>query len=72
MPTTIRVSDRITARMLHLGLSNEAVAAGVRRSVQTIRNWRENGENIGATDLRRLIDVLQCSVDYLLGLTDEV
>ena len=69
---TATISDRIAARIEHLGLSREAVAAAVGVTGNTIDNWRMGSNAPQSLHLVSLAEVLKCSVGYLLCVTDRV
>jgi len=72
MKSTQSLAERINARIYALGISDEAVADKCGVSSQAVKNWRKDAEGMGARHLRHLRGVLKCSVEYLLGISDEI
>lgn len=68
--------DRIRHLRKHMNLSQFDLSAALRqRGVEVNQSWIsqvEQGKGGLKTDaLRRLADILECSTDYLLGVTDD-
>lgn len=65
------IKDRIKKERLEKGLNQPELAKVMNISKQTVSHW-ENGIRIPDTlTLSKLADFFDCSVDYLLGRTDD-
>lgn len=65
------IKDRIKTERLKKELNQPELARHMNVSKQTVSNW-ENGNRIPDTlTLSKLADFFDCSVDYLLGRTDD-
>ena len=53
-------------------MNDETLAGKVSVTSQTVRNWKSGHHGMRAAQLPLVAEALECSVDYLLGLTDEV
>ena len=54
------------------GLKQVELGAEIGVSDQTISNWETGLRTPRADHLRQICGILDCSADYLLGLTDEI
>lgn len=61
----------IASERAKLGISQQQLADLVGVSVGTISNWEINKFEPQASRLRDLAGIFGCSVDYLLGITNE-
>ena len=62
--------ERIEEERKRKGMSLEELAHMVGVTKQSYLNWK-NGAKVPAMKLAEIAKVLNCSTDYLLGLTDQ-
>lgn len=62
--------ERIEAERKREGMSLEELAHMVGVTKQSYLNWK-NGAKVPAVKLAEIAKVLNCSTDYLLGLTEQ-
>ena len=60
---------RIEAERKRAGMSQEVLAHKVGVTLATYQNWK-NGTRMSAEKLREIAKALNCSMDYLAGLTE--
>lgn len=65
------MTNTIASERKRLGLSQTSLGAMVKRDRSTISRWEADPCCASAKDLKRLADIFECSVDYLLGRTEE-
>lgn len=65
------MTNTIASERKRLGLSQTSLGVMVKRDRSTIARWEADPCCASAKDLKRLADIFECSVDYLLGRTDE-
>lgn len=65
------LSKRIKEGRLELGYNQPELAKIMKVSKQTVSNWENGNRTPDADTLSDLADLFNCSVDYLLGRTDE-
>lgn len=63
-------SDRIKSRTKEIGLTLSQLNSICKLSENTIKNAGKSSEGMKAKNLFTIAEVLDCSVDYLLGRTD--
>jgi transcriptional regulator with XRE-family HTH domain len=63
--------DRILQLREHLGWTQEDLAEALQVPVLQINRWENNKNKPGSAKTLHLAEVLGCSADYLLGLTDD-
>lgn len=61
----------IASERVRKGYTQEATAEYLKVNVRTYRNWEKNPLAVSGSYLNQLADLFDCSVDYLLGLTDK-
>ena len=69
MYDTVVIAERITARIKQQEKTTGSVLANCKLSINTISNIKK-GISISYLHFARIADELDCSVDYLLGRTD--
>lgn len=62
---------RIASMRGYRRLNQDQLGGAVGVSKQTISNWEHDVSKPNANYIRELCQVLNCSADYLLGLTDD-
>lgn len=67
-----KIADRIKDRASKLNVSVASVLQNVGIKDKNFINKIENGTNVGYINIVKIADYLECSVDYLLGRTDEI
>lgn len=65
------MTNTIASERKRLGLSQTSLGVMVKRDRSTIARWEADPCCASAKDLKRLADIFECSVDYLLGRTEE-
>ena len=65
------MTNTIASERKRLGLSQTSLGVMVKRDRSTIARWEADPCCVSAKDLKRLADIFECSVDYLLGRTEE-
>lgn len=65
------MTNTIASERKRLGLSQTSLGVMVKRDRSTIARWEADPCCASAKDLNRLADIFECSVDYLLGRTEE-
>ncbi|MBR1528660.1 MAG: helix-turn-helix domain-containing protein [Oscillospiraceae bacterium] len=68
---TVVTSDRIKARAKEIGMTVTQLNSLCGLSENTIKNAGKSIEGMKARNLFMIAEILNCSVDYLLGRTDE-
>lgn len=68
----MKLGQRITSMRGYRLLTQEALGDLVGVTKQTISGWERGRRSPSADDLIKLCQVLNCSADYLLGMTDEM
>ena len=63
--------NAIASERARLGLSQDELAQRVGRNRTTIVRWEANSGRVSGETLLMLADLFGCSVDYLLGRTDD-
>lgn len=61
----------IKSERIRLGLTAEEAARSIGVSKNTLASWEQNKRSPDGTYLARMAEIFGCTVDYLLGLTDE-
>lgn len=69
MYDTVKIAERITARIKQQGKNTGDVLSRCNLSINTVSHIRK-GIAISYLHFARIADELDCSVDYLLGRTD--
>ena len=72
MPKQVQLGLRIASVRTLRGLRQVDLAAAIGVSGQTVCNWETGARIPRAEMLRALCEELNCTSDYLLGLSDEV
>lgn len=65
------MTNTIASERKRLGLSQTDLGKIMHRDRSTIGRWEADPSCASANDLKRLADLFECSVDYLLGRTEE-
>lgn len=67
------MKNLIKSERARIGLSQAELGAALNQPVseRTVREWEKGNSPIPSFQLLNLIQIFHCSVDYLLGLTDE-
>ena len=67
------MKNLIKAERARIGLNQAELGAALNQPVseRTVREWEKGNSPIPSFQLLNLIQIFHCSVDYLLGLTDE-
>lgn len=68
----MEVGNRIKQLRKNLHLTQKQLADKINVSSQVISNWERGYTEIGQEDLRGLARALDCSTDYLLGISDNI
>lgn len=68
----LKLGERLTELMEERGISNEQLAEKTGIAVQTIRRWKKNASKIYLSNLIKICDVLQCSLEFLVGRTEAI
>lgn len=66
----MEVGNRIKQLRKSLHLTQKQLADKINVSSQVISNWERGYTEIGQEDLRELANALDCSTDYLLGISN--
>ncbi len=61
----------ITSERTRLGVSQKDLADHLNVSLTTVSRWEQGRAFPNSADLVNMRELFGCSVDYLLGLTDE-
>lgn len=69
MYDTVKIAERITARIKQQGKNTGDVLSNCKLSVNTVSHIKK-GIEISYLHFTSIADELDCSVDYLLGRTD--
>ena len=72
MPSTIDMYNCIEAERARRGLTIESFAKEIGVAEKTYRNWRDSAKPISSDMLIRISHLFECSIDYLLCLTDKI
>lgn len=65
-------TERIKKQRNKLRFTQKQLAEKVGVSPQVISNWERGYTDPSAEDIARLAEVLECTSDYLLGVTDNI
>lgn len=67
------MKNLIKSERVRIGLNQAELGAALNQPVseRTVREWEKGNSPIPSFQLLNLIQIFHCSVDYLLGLTDE-
>lgn len=67
------MKNLIKSERARIGLNQAELGAALNQPVseRTVREWEKGNSPIPSFQLLNLIQIFHCSVDYLLGLTDE-
>lgn len=72
MPTPKDMYSCIEAERARKGWTIEEFSEKINVFEKTYRNWRDGEKPLSSTKLIEIADVFNCSVDYLLGLSDKI
>ena len=64
---SMNFEQRLKKRRIDLGLTREFVAARARTSAQSLWRWETGKGSPDAKSLRKLAEVLDCSIGYFFG-----
>lgn len=67
----VKMINTIASERRRLGLSQSELGLKIGRSRSAIGRWESNPSTIDGSDLKKLVRIFGCSVDYLLGISDE-
>lgn len=67
------MKNQVKSERVRIGLNQAELGAALNPPVseRTVREWEKSNSPISSFQLLNLIQLFHCSVDYLLGLTDE-
>lgn len=67
------MKNQVKSERVRIGLNQAELGAPLNPPVseRTVREWEKGNSTISSFQLLNLIQLFHCSVDYLLGLTDE-
>lgn len=63
--------NTIASERTRMGLSQAQLAEMIGKGRATIAKWEADPFSISGTNLCRLSNIFGCSIDYLLGISDE-
>ena len=64
--------ERLTELMIEKGVNTVSLAAAIGVSDETVRRWKNGERDILLSQLVKLADYFQCSLDFLTGRSDSV
>ena len=64
--------ERLTELMIEKGVNTVSLAAAIGVSDETVRRWKNGERDILLSQLLKLADYFQCSLDFLTGRSDSV
>ena len=64
--------ERLTELMIEKGVNTVSLAAAIGVSDETVRRWKNGERDILLSQLVKLADYFQCSLDFLTGRSDTV
>ena len=64
--------ERLTELMIEKGVNTVSLAAAIGVSDETVRRWKNGERDILLSQLVKLADYFQCSLDFLAGRSDVV
>ena len=64
--------ERLSELMIEKGVNTVSLAAAIGVSDETVRRWRNGQRDILLSQLVKLADYFQCSLDFLAGRSDTV
>lgn len=67
----MRMGRIIASERVRAGLTQQELACNLGVAQTTVANWESNRTSPTGTSLRGMAKEFGCSVDYLLGLSDE-
>ena len=62
--------ERLTELMIEKGVNTVSLAAAIGVSDETVRRWKNGERDILLSQLVKLADYFQCSLDFLAGRSD--
>lgn len=65
-------AERLSERMNELNLSSETLAKRIAVNISTINDWKRGKFLIVLSNLLKLADSLECSMDFLAGRTETI
>lgn len=65
------MTNAIASARIRKGLTQTSLGNMIGKDRSTIGRWESNPRVADCGDLEKLADIFDCSVDYLLGRTDE-
>ena len=68
----LKFGERLTELMDERKFSSNKLAKESNITVQTINRWKRNASKIYLLNLIKICDVLDCSIEFIIGLTDTV
>lgn len=66
-----KLSNNIRSERARLGLSQDEFASILDVDASTLRRWESDESSIKACHLKRMSELFKCTVDYLLGMSEE-
>ena len=64
--------ERLTELMIEKGVNTVSLALALGVSDETVRRWKNGQRYILLSQLVKLADYFQCSLDFLAGRSDEI
>jgi transcriptional regulator with XRE-family HTH domain len=65
------LSQRIKEERLRIGLSQEELGKKLSVSQQAVNKWENSKSNPDSEMIRKMADLFDCTIDYLVGRTDD-
>ncbi len=72
MEELIKIGSRISELLILKGLDNKTFAKNIGVSISTVSRWRNNAKYMRLSQIVKIADYLDCSLDFLTGRSDEV
>lgn len=65
------MANNIASERKRMGLKQKELASRIGASTSSVARWERNEVSPPGTALKKMHGLFGCSIDYLLGLTDE-
>jgi transcriptional regulator with XRE-family HTH domain len=67
-----KFGERLNELLFQSSITPEKLASAINVSVSTVYRWKNNETKLFLSNLIALADYLNCSIDFLLGRSDEI
>ena len=72
MERQIKIGDRINELLVLKGVDNKTFADALGVSVSTVGRWRNNTKYMRLTQIVKIAEYFDCSIEFLVGKTENI